>query len=122
MCSLGQTGAIWLCFCFFGASVGLMDRAAAQSEPPLTPEEQRQKDIQKYDPMYREHTNLFQPGPARDDTAADNSAPNRDQQGSTPDVTTRQLADRPAGRSTALPGSIAASGQSVPVNPREQVV
>jgi hypothetical protein len=123
MCSLGQSGAVWLCICFFGASVGLVDRAAAQYEQQpsaaqLTPEEERQKDIQKYDPMYREHTNLFQAGPGRDENASDSSAPNRDLQGT--DAAARQ--DRESPRSKPLPGSIAASGQSLPANPREQVV
>src|SRR5258708_29761557 len=134
MCPLRQTGAIWLCFFFF-VSAGLVPRAAAQGvsqsaapqqgasqnyqpqyAPPLTPAEQREKEIQQYDPLYREHSNPLHGYPA-----SDRSAPNQDSQGAGPsvsheDAAARQAPDRP----TPLPGSAGASDQALPANPRDR--
>jgi hypothetical protein len=77
-----------------------------QDEQPLTPEQQREKEIRKYDPLYRSN-----PALDRDDS-------DRNSSGSGASAATPQPSAQPSRQETALPGSIAAGNQEVPDNPR----
>jgi hypothetical protein len=77
-----------------------------QDEPPLTPEQQREKEIQKYDPLYRSN-----PALDRDDSGRTSS-------GSGAAAATPQPSAQSSRQETALPGSIAAGNQEIPDNPR----
>ncbi len=76
-----------------------------QGEQSVTPEQQREKEIQKYDPLYRSN-----PALDRDDSERNSS-------GSSASVAT-QVPAPPSPQQTALPGSIAAGNQEIPDNPR----
>jgi hypothetical protein len=118
----GLNAVIWTCF-FVAAAYGQQQRSTSQASPqdsaqiqdqpgltderPLTPAEQREKQIRAYDPLdkndprdTRQSDREKGQGASKQKDARETSAPRR--------------------RRDALPGSVAASNQSGPVNPRSE--
>ncbi|MGD1070085.1 MAG: outer membrane beta-barrel protein [Bryobacteraceae bacterium] len=111
-----QTGALCLGLSF-ALSTGALRPAAAQEPPaasqpgedqkPLTPEEQREKEIRRFDPLDKSNPALDQDGQNRnsgDSTANAATAPQ----------TPAQVVAQPR----PLPGSVAAGSPDLPANPR----